>query len=91
MAEAKDPLFQALIGIVLIPERDLARALGFKQVSWRFKEFIDRADIEPVPGRPGFYDPKLVRARLDAMQKQPGETDAPVSLTQQRRKRRAKA
>ena len=91
MADLKDPMFQALTTIVLIPERDLARALGFKQVSWKFRDFVNQADIEPVPGRPGFYDPKVVRARLDAMQKHTSETDAPISLTQQRRKRRAKA
>jgi hypothetical protein len=96
MAEPKtsqlpEPVAQAVAAITLIPERELARAFGFKQVSWKFRDFIAQAGIEPVPGRPGFYDAKIVRARLDAIQQQPGESAAPMSLTQQRKRRNGKA
>ena len=90
-SRASRPVEQAIISVQLLSERELAAALGFKQVSWKFREFIDQADIRPVPGRAGFYDPKLVRARLDAMQNNLDETSADFSLTQQRRKRLGKA
>ncbi|WP_273524505.1 hypothetical protein [Rhodosalinus sediminis] len=86
-----EPVAQAVASITFIPERELARAFGFGKVSWKFRDFLDQAGIEPVPGRPGFYDPKIVRARLDAIQNYSDATNTQMSLTQQRRKRLGKA
>ena len=57
-----------------------------------FYDFCRRTGIAPVPGRRGWYDPKLVRARLDAVQGMTGAMRDAVSnpsLVAQRRARRA--
>ena len=89
-SQAQGPIAQAIASVQLLPERELAFALGFKRRCWQFEAFLAHLGIEPVPGRPGFYDPKLVRARLDAVQPHLNRTETNVSLTEERRKRRGK-
>lgn len=89
-SQRSDLVAQALENIVFVPERDLAEAFGFKRVCWQFKEFLAYHGIEPVPGRPGYYDPKVVRKRLDEAQPELNKSEAPISLTEERRKRRGK-
>ncbi len=78
--------------IQLIPTPELASLFGYNEASASFYDFCRRTGIAPVPGRRGWYDPKLVRARLDAVQ---GMTEAmrdavsKPSLVAQRRARRA--
>lgn len=78
--------------IQLIPTPELASLFGYAEPSASFYDFCKRTGISPVPGRRGWYDPKLVRARLDAVQ---GMTEAvrdavsKPSLVAQRRARRA--
>lgn len=78
--------------IQLIPTPELAELFGYNEPSASFYDFCRRTGIAPVPGRRGWYDPKLVRARLDAVQ---GMTEAmheavsKPSLVALRRARRA--
>jgi hypothetical protein len=78
--------------IQLIPTPELAELFGYNEPSASFYDFCRRTGIAPVPGRRGWYDPKLVRTRLDAVQ---GMTEimrdavSKPSLVAQRRARRA--
>lgn len=78
--------------IQLIATPELASLFGYSEPSASFYGFCRRTGISPVPGRRGWYDPKLVRARLDAVQ---GLTEmvrdavSKPSLVAQRRARRA--
>lgn len=80
--------------IELIPAEDLARRMGFSGAASAFRDWCARTQIYPVPGRRGFYDPALVRRRLDEVQglfpaAQPeGVSPPPMSLVEQRRARR---
>ncbi len=76
----------------LIPTPKLALMFGYSEPTNSFYDFCRRNGISPVPGRRGWYDPKLVRARLDAVQgiEISGSEDKSVlSLVAQRRARRA--
>ncbi len=78
--------------IQLIPTPELALLFGYNEPSASFYDFCRRTGIAPVPGRRGWYDPKLIRARLDAVQGiSAAERDAASqpSLVAQRRARRA--
>ena len=78
--------------IELIPTPQLALMFGYSEPSTSFYDFCRRTGISPVPGRRGWYDPKLVRVRLDAAQgiSEAGrEVAAQPSLVAQRRARRA--
>lgn len=54
--------------IQLISTQQLAEHLGYDTASTSFYEFCRHLRIAPVPGRRGWYDPKLVRSRLDQAQ-----------------------
>jgi len=78
--------------IQLISTPKLAALLGYGEPSPSFYEFCRRIGVAPVPGRRGWYDPKLVRARLDAVQgieKAQLSVEPRQSLVAQRRARRA--
>ena len=70
---------------------------GYSGANNAFREFCAKHRITPVPGRAGWYDPKLIRRRLDEAQNllaAPQETNAPtpaLSLVEQRRARRGAA
>jgi hypothetical protein len=78
--------------IQLIPTPKLALLFGYSEPSASFYDFCRRTGIAPVPGRRGWYDPKLIRARLDAVQgisEAEREEALQPSLVAQRRARRA--
>jgi hypothetical protein len=80
------------IQIQLIPTPQLALMFGYSEPSTSFYDFCRRTGIAPVPGRRGWYDPKLIRARLDAVQGISAverEAATQPSLVSQRRTRRA--
>ena len=54
--------------IQLVSSDDLAAALGFAAPNDAFRGFCRTLGITPVRRNPNFYDPKLVRARLDQAQ-----------------------
>lgn len=63
-----DGLMQATAAhmIELIPGEVLARSLGYDGVTSSFRTFCAQLGIRPV--RPGWYDPRFVRYRLDLAQ-----------------------
>ena len=77
----------------LITTEELAKMLRYSGANSAFREWCVSLRITPVPGRRGFYDPKLVRRRLDEAQNllESGATAAsgPQSLVEQRRARLA--
>jgi len=78
--------------IQLIPTPELALLFGFGEPSASFYDFCRRTGIAPVPGRKGWYDPKLIRTRLDAVQginAVERDAESRSSLVTQRRARRA--
>lgn len=79
----------------LISTNDLARKMGYSSANTAFREWLVSLRITPVPGRKGYYDPMLVRRRLDEAQGLVGDADEhnqvsarPVDLIAQRRARR---
>lgn len=82
---------QALDSLCLITGTELGRVLGFGGDTHEFRHWRDKCGIAPVPGREKYFDPKLVRHRLDQLQGLlPMEKpNGPVSLVEQRRARRA--
>lgn len=80
----------AMIG--LISADKLARHFGYAGATSSFRGWCSRLRITTVPGRRGFYDPALVRRRLDEAQGLLAHTGAPaggeLSLVEQRRARR---
>lgn len=94
MGDASHRPFADLIGLILAD--DLATLWGYAGANNAFRDWCRKMNIHPVPGRPGWYDPRLVRHRLDQLQgltpppKPAGEDkqDSPKpSLVDQRRAR----
>lgn len=87
--EATSPLAQT---IILIAGEDLAKLHGYGSVTSQCRAFWRNLGIKPVPGRRDFYDPRLVRQRLDAAQglspKQPTNSTQTTSLVEQRKARK---
>jgi hypothetical protein len=54
--------------LTLISTEELARQVGYEGPTNAFRSWCAAMRIKPVPGRRGFYDPKLVRRRLDEAQ-----------------------
>lgn len=86
------------MNIRLIPLEELARDLGYSGPNSSCRDWLAMMRITPVPGRRGWYDPLLVRKRLDeaqglsSLRSEPASAEAPVlSLTEQRRMRRGNA
>lgn len=52
----------------LMHSEELAEALGYSQPHGSFRAFLKAMNITPVPGRAGYYDPELVRHRLNEAQ-----------------------
>lgn len=81
--------------IDLIHMDDLARKLGYASANHSFREWCVSMRITPVPGRRGYYDPNLVRRRLDEAQgllvAPAAQAERPVSLTEARRARHGAA
>jgi hypothetical protein len=78
--------------ISLISADDLARQLGYGGATSAFRQWCVSARITPVPGRRGYYDPALVRRRLDEIQGLTASAEdragGGLSLVDQRRARR---
>lgn len=76
----------------LVSSDDLAAALGFSSPNDAFRGFCRNLGITPVRRKPNFFDPKLVRLRLDQAQGLPPAVAASsneVDLVEARRARRA--
>ena len=77
----------------LITTEELAKTLGYASANSAFREWCVSLRITPVPGRRGYFDPKLVRRRLDEAQNLYDAGLAPAtgtqSLVEQRRARLA--
>lgn len=56
------------LAIQLVSSEDLANALGFSSANDSFRGFCRAHSITPVRRNPHFFDPKLVRLRLDEAQ-----------------------
>ena len=61
--------------IDLMTGEALARRVGYGGVTNAFRDWCAKMGITPVPGRRGYYDPVLVRRRLDEAQGLAPETD----------------
>lgn len=79
--------------IRLVPAADLAKLWGYSGPNDAFRVFCNRIGVTHVPGRPGWYDPRLVRRRMDEAQGlvAGGEAGPVMSLVEQRRARRGAA
>jgi hypothetical protein len=84
--------------IRLIPLEELAQDLGYSGSHSSCRDWLALMRITPVPGRKGWYDPVLVRRRLDEAQGlAPSRVEGTsiegpeLSLTEQRRLRRGKS
>ncbi len=78
--------------ISLVSSDDLASALGFASPNDAFRGFCRNLGITPVRRNPNFFDPKLVRLRLDQAQGLPAAVAAAENegdLVEARRARRA--
>ena len=78
--------------ISLVSSDDLASALGFASPNDAFRGFCRNLGITPVRRNPNFFDPKLVRLRLDQAQGLPAAVAAAANegdLVEARRARRA--
>lgn len=76
--------------IHLVSSDDLASAFGYAAPNDAFRSFCRNLGITPVRRNPNYYDPKLVRARLDQAQGLGAKDNvgANDSLVEQRRVRR---
>lgn len=84
-----EPSVQA---ISLVSSDDLASALGFASPNDAFRGFCRNLGITPVRKNPNFFDPKLVRLRLDQAQGLPATKAVGANesdLVEARRARRA--
>lgn len=79
--------------LALITGEELAAAMRYKHVGGAFRVWCQKLGIRTVQGRTNLYDPKHVRARLDAAHAAAAPTGAAhqkLSLTEQRKARRGK-
>jgi hypothetical protein len=77
--------------IDLMTGEALARSAGYGGVTSAFRNWCAKLRITPMPGRRGYFDPKLVRRRYDEAQGLASEaTSEPGSMTpiEKRRARR---
>jgi len=75
----------------LVSSEELARSMGYSGANSAFRDWCASMRITPVPGRRGYYDPHLVRRRLDEAQglhDMSSQGELSVSLVKQRRMRR---
>ena len=74
----------------LTPSEELATRMGYSAPTNQFRTWLKTMNTTPVPGRRGYYDPSLVRRRLDAAPDLLTATaEASDSLVAKRRARRA--
>lgn len=52
----------------LISTEELAQQMRYTSANSAFRNWLIQLRITPVPGRRGYYDPVLVRRRLDEAQ-----------------------
>lgn len=75
--------------IGLMSSDQLARCLGYSGTNSAFRDWCASMRITPVPGRRGYFDPVLVRRRLDEAQgltgDRPGEDGGLVAARRARR------
>lgn len=85
-------LFAGQIGLIAAAE--LANLWGYAGPNDAFRVFCAKLSISHVPGRPGWFDPCLVRYRMNVAQGLvPDGQNGPrvLSLVEQRRMRRGAA
>lgn len=78
--------------IQLVSSDDLASALGFAAPNDAFRGFCRTLGITPIRRNPNYFDPKLVRVRLDeaqGLQTVPDHSNGENDLVAARRARRA--
>ena len=76
--------------IALISSTELAASMGYAGTNSAFRDWCASMRIAPVPGRRGYFDPALVRRRLDEAQGLSETTNgAPRDLVAARRARNA--
>lgn len=76
--------------IALISSAELASSMGYSGTNSAFRDWCASMRIAPVPGRRGYFDPALVRRRLDEAQGLSiAGAGAVGSLVSQRRARNA--
>lgn len=85
---------EPLAAVRLVRADDLASALGFSSANGSFREWCRQVQLSTVPSRRGYFDPKLVRRRLDELQdlREPARqtpAEAGPTFTQLRRVRLA--
>lgn len=83
---------QGVQAIRLVSSYDLAAVLGFSAPNEAFRGFCRNLGITPVRRNPNYFDPKLVRVRLDEAQGLPPVVKANSTeddLVEARRARRA--
>lgn len=80
-----------LADLQLVSAHDLAQLFGFAGANDAFRSWCKQCGIEQLPGRRAYFDPKLVRLRLDEIQGicNQAANDKPASLVEQRRARLA--
>lgn len=78
----------------LISTEELAKQMRYSGANSAFREWLVSLRITPVPGRKGYYDPMVVRRRLDEAQgllpqaiAEQCQDRQPVDLLAQRRAR----
>lgn len=83
--------------IGLISASDLSELWGYAGPNNAFREFCSKLSISHVPGRPGWFDPRFVRHRMNEAQglhsavaaaATQNAQEAELSLVEQRRARR---
>jgi hypothetical protein len=81
------------VPLALITGEELAAAMRYKRVCSAFREWCQKLGITTVEGRNNLYDPKHVRACIDAAhgyQEPAVKLHQELSLTEQRKARRGK-
>lgn len=88
----KPEQLQVVQMIALIRAEDLAEAWGYSGPNSAFRDFCSKMGVKHIPGRPGWFDPKHIRHRLDAVQGIGAQAAAAptLSLVEQRKARNGK-
>lgn len=77
------------MAVRLMHSEELAAALGYSRPHGSFRAFLKAMNITPVPGRAGYYDPELVRYRLNEAQGiGNATTETPEGSAVEKRRRR---
>ena len=93
LPERQSPFMVDGAPLALMTGEELAAAMRYEQVGGAFRAWCQKLGITTVLGRNNLYDPKHVRARLDAahlVDRQSAEPQKNLTHTQMRRARRGR-